>query len=99
MKEMLHYSSYFLAAGIPAALMFGSPVSTVVDYAACFVVPLHFHIGMRSVIVDYVHDLSNQQLALLGLASVTVATSLGLLLFNVTDVGITDGLKSLYIKQ
>ena len=100
-REVYHYSSYALAAGIPAALLFGAPgacrgrgrrgggrrtrarcvhssrrpprpssrrapaaVSTIVDLSLGVVVPLHAHMGVRSVLLDYVHEPSSQSLAL-----------------------------------
>jgi succinate dehydrogenase (ubiquinone) membrane anchor subunit len=98
-REVYHYTSYFLAAGIPLTLLFGGPVSTVVDLALGVVIPLHFHIGMRSVIVDYVHELPSQRLALAALAGVTVLTAVGLTKFNLTDEGITAAVKDLWVHQ
>lgn len=99
MKEAHHYTSYFLAAGIPAALILGSPVSTLVDWTAAVALPLHMHIGMRSVIVDYVHDVITQRMALAALAGVTVVTAVGLIKFNITDVGLTGAITELYTHQ
>ena len=76
-KEALHYTSYFLAAGLPCALVLGAPVSTVVDFASGLIIPLHAHMGMRGVIIDYVWDVPQQRLALLALAGVTVLTAVG----------------------
>ena len=98
-KDIHHYTSYFLAAGIPATLLLGGPVSSVVDVVLGVAIPLHFHIGTRSIIVDYVHERSNQQLALAALAGVTVLTAVGLTKFNLTDVGITAGVKELFVAQ
>jgi succinate dehydrogenase (ubiquinone) membrane anchor subunit len=99
MRDVFHYTSYALAGGVPAALLLGAPVSTVVDLALGIVIPVHFHIGMRSVIVDYVHDVSTQRIALGALATVTVLTALGLTKFNLMDVGLTEGITSLWVKQ
>jgi len=98
-KQIHHYTSYFLAAGLPAALLLGSPISTVVDLGLGIVIPLHFHIGMRSVIIDYVHPPVQQKLAIGMLATFTVLTAVGLTLFNVKDVGLTQGVKELFIEQ
>jgi succinate dehydrogenase hydrophobic anchor subunit len=98
-REVYHYTSYFLAAGVPLTLLFGGPVSTVVDLALGAVIPLHFHIGMRSVVVDYVHDVSTQKLVLAALAGVTVLTAVGLTKFNLTDEGITAAVKDLWVHQ
>jgi len=98
-REAYHYSSYALAAGIPAALLFGAPVSTLVDLTMGVVLPLHAHLGLRSVIVDYVHDGTNQRLALAVLSGVTVLTAVGLTKFNLTDVGLTEGVKMIFEEQ
>lgn len=98
-REVYHYTSYALAAGIPLALAIGAPVSTVVDAAMCAVVPLHGHMGMRSVIIDYVHDPSTQGVALMALAGFTAATAVGLGVFCATDVGLTEGIKQIWVKQ
>lgn len=62
-------------------------------------VPLHFHIGMRSVLVDYVHDRVNQKLAFAALAAATVVTAAGLAVFTYADVGVVEGLRQLFIEQ
>ena len=98
-KDAYHYSTYALAGGIPAALLFGSPISNIVDVALGVVLPLHAHFGVRSVIVDYVHDATNQRLAVAVLGGVTVLTELGLTKFNLTDVGLTEGVKMLFEEQ
>ena len=74
-------------------------VSTIVDLTLGIVVPLHAHMGVRSVLVDYVHGPTEQTMALAVLAGVTVLTALGLTKFNVTDVGLTEGVKSIFIEQ
>lgn len=98
-KEVYHYTSYFLAAGVPTALLLGAPVTSVLDLAMGVVIPLHFHIGMRSVLVDYVHEPAQQNAVLAVLAGVTALTAFGLAKFNLTDVGITEGVKSLWVEQ
>ena len=96
---MYHYTSYFLAAGIPAALLLGGPVAGVVDLALGVAIPVHFHIGMRSILVDYVHEATNQRIALAALAGVTLLTAVGLTKFNLTDEGITAAVKDLWVQQ
>ncbi len=54
---------------------------------------------MRSVIIDYVHDVPVQRLALGTLAGVTVLTIFGLTVFNFTDVGLTGAIKAVYTHQ
>jgi succinate dehydrogenase (ubiquinone) membrane anchor subunit len=98
-REALHFTSYALAFGVPAALLIGPPVSTVVDLAMGIVVPLHSHLGMRSVIVDYVHDVTTQRVALLVLAVTTAGMAVGLTMFSLTDVGLTGAIKGLWVRQ
>ncbi len=98
-RDLFHYTSYGLALGIPAALLLGSPVSTIVDLAGGVAIPIHFHLGMRSVIVDYVHDVPVQRAALGALAAVTCVTVLGLTLFNIRDVGLTGAISELWTHQ
>lgn len=98
-KEVYHYTSYFLLAGVPTALLLGAPVTSVLDAAMGVAIPLHFHIGMRSVLVDYVHEPAQQSAALAVLAGVTVLTALGLTKLNTTDVGLTEAVKSLWVTQ
>ena len=98
-KGAQHLTSYFLGAGIPAALVLGEPVSTVVDFGAGLIIPLHAHIGMRGVIIDYIWDVPQQRLALLALAGITVLTAVGLTKFNLFDVGLTGAIRSVYTRQ
>lgn len=98
-KEALHYTSYFLAFGLPSALLFGAPISTVVDLVSGVVVPLHAHMGMRAVIVDYVWNVPQQRMALGALAAATVLMAVGLTKFNLFDVGLTGAIKTLYVRQ
>lgn len=98
-RDLHHYTSYFLALGIPASLVFGGPVSTVVDFCAGVIIPTHFHLGMRSVIIDYIHPIPTQRMALGALAAVTVLTMVGLTYFNYNDIGLTGAIKNLYIRQ
>ena len=98
-KEFYHYTSYAMVAGIPASFLLGAPVSTVVDLACGAIIPLHAHLGMRSVLVDYVHDQSTRDAILMALAAFTVGSIGGLTYFNATDVGLTKGIKALFVKQ
>lgn len=98
-REYYHYTSYALAAGIPAALVLGSPISTLVDFSLGIVIPVHAHMGMRSILIDYVHDPSLQKVALGVLAGVTLLTAIGLTKFNAMDVGLTEGFKQLFVEQ
>ena len=84
---------------MPAALLIGAPVSTVVDLGAGLVIPLHAHMGMRAVIIDYVWSVPQQRMALGALAAATVLMALGLTKFNLFDVGLTAAIKALYTRQ
>ena len=96
-KEVYHYSSYALAAGVPVALLFGAPMSSVADMVLNVAIPLHTHIGMRSVIVDYIWEPQQQRMALMALAGVTVLTAAALARLNFADVGLSAGVKSLWV--
>jgi succinate dehydrogenase hydrophobic anchor subunit len=99
-RQIWHMTSYALAGGIPAALLLGGPVATVVDVALGVALPLHFHMGMRSVIIDYLSPKPDiQRIALAILAGVTALSAIGLAKFNFTDVGLTGGVKELLYEQ
>jgi succinate dehydrogenase hydrophobic anchor subunit len=51
-RELHHMTAYFLVGGIPAALLLGEPVSPIFDAVFAVFIPLHFHIGMRSIIIE-----------------------------------------------
>lgn len=88
-----------MVVGVPLALVVGDPVAGPVNLLMGLVIPLHAHIGMRSVLLDYVHDVGTQQIALGALAVFTVGSAAGLTWFNMNDVGLTEGLKALWVKQ
>ena len=71
---------------------------SVADLGLGVLIPLHAHVGMRSVILDYVHG-GAQKTALFVMAGVTVATIGGLTYFNVFDEGILPAVKALWVKQ
>lgn len=96
---MWHATSYALAAGFPAAMIFGGPIGTIVDLGFAVIIPLHMHMGMRSVLLDYVHPVGQQKLALALLAAVTLLTGLGLLKLTFMDIGLTGSLRELFIEQ
>ena len=88
-----------MVAGIPLALALGGPVASVANLACGVVIPLHAHIGMRSVVLDYVHSVPQQRAVLAALAAFTVGSAAGLTYFNLYDVGLTEGVKALWVKQ
>jgi succinate dehydrogenase hydrophobic anchor subunit len=98
-RDFFHKTSYAIVAGVPLALICGGPVASVINVACGVVIPLHAHIGMRSVILDYVHVVPQQRVVLAGLAVFTAGSALGLTYFNLYDVGLTEGIKALWIKQ
>lgn len=95
-REAHHLTSYLLAAGIPLSLLVG-PIPAF-DTVVGLAIPLHFHIGMRSVIIDYVWDIPTQRIAITALGIFTALTAVGLTKFNLTDVGLTKAIKQLWIK-
>ena len=98
-REFYHFTSYAMTAGIPMSFLLGGPVSTVVDLAMGVLIPLHAHIGMRSVLVDYLHEESTREAVIMGLTVLTVGSAAGLTFFNINDVGLTEGVKALFVKQ
>ena len=97
-KEVYHYTTYALAAGVPLALLFGAPVSSLADLTMTVAIPLHAHIGMRSVIVDYIWDPSKQRAALMAMGALTVLSAATLARLNLVDEGLSAGVKSLWVK-
>lgn len=92
-------TSYALAAALPASFLVGGFVTTLADIVMGLAIPLHFHMGMRSVLLDYVHDEDQLKAALVLLALVTGVTAVGLLKFNTMDIGMTEGLRQLFVAQ
>ncbi|KAA0146999.1 hypothetical protein FNF27_07301 [Cafeteria roenbergensis] len=103
-RNVHHITAYGLAIGVPMALASSGSMTTALDLAMGIVVPLHFHIGMRSVMVDYlVHlgitDRSFQQMAIYGLGAMTLVTAIALTRFNIEDMGITAAVRRPWIKK
>lgn len=84
---------------MPIALLVGGPIASAINVACGVIIPLHAHIGMRSVILDYVHIVPQQKVVLMGLAVFSAGSVLGLTYFNLYDIGLTEGIKALWIKQ
>lgn len=101
-KAIWHYTQYALAGIVPvAAFADGGAVAAACDWSLAVVLPLHFHIGMRSVIVDYVHGLKFpglQRGALAALGVVTLLTAAGIAKVNIGDVGVSGAVKGLWKK-
>ena len=76
--------------------MMGAPLVNVLDFAFAVIIPLHTHIGLRSVIVDYVYNPKQQNMALKVLAGFTVLTAFGMTKLNLMDVGVTGAVKTLW---
>lgn len=95
-KSLVHYTSYGFAVGIPAALFIGEPFVGIVDYGLAVAVPLHSYIGMRSILIDYVPDDAGKKVAAGAAGLLAFATAGALIKFNLCDVGITEGFKSLW---
>ena len=98
-KQFMGVSSVLITLGGVAGLAFDAPaLYSVADVGLGVLIPLHAHVGMRSVILDYVHG-GAQKTALMAMGGVTVATIAGLTFFNVFDEGLLPAVKALWIKQ
>jgi hypothetical protein len=90
------------SAGVPLTLLLGAPVSSLFDMAFAVAIPLHFHVGLRATALDYAHfwlSPAGQKAVYAVMAGITGLTAFGLVKFNLTDVGITQGVKELFIEQ
>lgn len=85
-------------AGVLGLVLDAPSLYSVADVGLGVLIPLHAHVGMRSVILDYVHG-SAQKTALLAMGGLTVATIAGLTYFNLFDEGILPAVKALWVKQ
>ena len=97
-KSIVHYTAYGMVAGIPASVFIGEPFTAIVDYGLAVAIPAHFYIGMRSVLIDYVPDPSMQKVAIAAFGGIALLTAGALIKLNISDVGITNGVKSLWKK-
>jgi succinate dehydrogenase (ubiquinone) membrane anchor subunit len=75
-----------------------SAINLPVDLSLGVIFPYHAHVALNYVISDYVPKAS-RSIARAGLLGVTVVTALGLLKLNLTDVGLTETLKSLWKRK
>lgn len=94
----MQYTAYGMAALIPTALFFGSPFKEVADYTLAVGLPAHMYLGLRSILIDYVPDAAFKRIAIAAAGGVSALTVIALLKLNITDVGITDGVKLLWKK-
>lgn len=79
-------------------------MSSLIDFSMGFIIPFHFHIGMRSILVDYmphvgVTNPKTQANLLYALGAMTLLTAFGLTKLNLGDVGISGAIKSFWIKK
>lgn len=97
-EEIYHASSWALAVLTPTAFILSpSFLNIPVDLALGIIIPVHAHIGMTSVLTDYVPR-PHQRYATAGLVFFTVLLVLGLLKLNLCGTGITDSIKHLWRK-
>ena len=92
----------FCSAGVPLTLALGAPVSSFLDWGFAFAIPLHMHVGMRAVLLDYAHfwmGAGSQRIAYAILAAITGLSAFGIVKFNLTDVGLSEAIRQLYVKQ
>jgi succinate dehydrogenase hydrophobic anchor subunit len=104
-KEIQTMTSYALAVGIPLSMATGAPASTIIDFACTVLIPVHAHVGMRSVLIDYLPHFfgqktaSSQALAMYALGAITIATTFALAKFNLTDIGLSRTVQELWTKR
>ena len=91
-----HLSSYALAVAIPTNFLLGPYMP--VDVFLGLVIPYHAHLGLSAIVNDYIYGPS-RSIANYVLYFITGVTTLGLLKINISDVGITNGIKSLWVKE
>ncbi|TDH69120.1 hypothetical protein CCR75_005444 [Bremia lactucae] len=91
-----HLMSMGLMAAVPLAFVLSpSPLAFPVDLALGVIVPMHAHIGINSVISDYV-PLKMRTFARLGWLGATSLMFLGLLRVNLEGPGITEVAKTIW---
>lgn len=95
-RNVFHYTTYSLAALVPAGVFMGGGLASAADMVLAVVIPLHFHIGLRSVILDYVKPDSVQRTALIASTAFAALATVGFITFNVRDVGMIEGTKMLW---
>eukprot|EP01112_Ceratiomyxa_fruticulosa_P010231 TRINITY_DN2699_c0_g1_i1.p1 TRINITY_DN2699_c0_g1~~TRINITY_DN2699_c0_g1_i1.p1 ORF type:complete len:159 (+),score=41.00 TRINITY_DN2699_c0_g1_i1:92-568(+) len=93
--RLFHYSSYGLFALLPAGI-FLAPNAQFIDLALNALIPIHSHIGLTTVMYDYVYGAARKPAKFL-LWIVTILTAVGLYKLNTEDVGISQSIKSLWV--
>jgi len=95
-EQIYHLTHVGMAGLIPAGLLLSpSFLAVPVDLALGAVLPVHMHIGLTNVILDYVPK-QFQGSAVLALYVLTTLTVLGLLKINLCGAGISESVKSLW---
>jgi len=94
-QKLYHLTSYGLLVLLPAGLLGFNPAGSV-DMALAAIIPVHAYIGMTSVLLDYVHTKPMFSLSMLLLGGAAIASFGALVHFNLKDVGISEGLKTLW---
>lgn len=95
-RKVFHYTTYSLAGLVPAGVFLGGGVATAADVVLAVAIPLHSHIGMRSVIMDYVKPDSVQRAAIVASAAFSALMAAGLFKLSLGDVGIIEGTKMMW---
>jgi succinate dehydrogenase (ubiquinone) membrane anchor subunit len=93
-ERALSVASLGLIAGA-----FVVPGKGFIDFALGIVIPLHSHIGFGSVITDYLPARKFPRIYLFArglLGAATAGAIYGLYLYNTNDMGITEGVRSLW---
>jgi len=94
--QLFHWTNISAAVLVPVAFILSpSFLNWPVDITLGVILPIHSHIGLETVILDYVPR-SLQSLSIVGLWIVTGLTLLGLLKINLCGSGITESVKSLW---
>ena len=93
-----HSSGLVLAALTPIALII-SPykINMPVDLALGFIFPFHSHVALNYIISDYVPKAA-RSVARASLLLATLTAAAGILKLNVQGPGLTEALKSLWLK-
>jgi len=95
-EQLFLYTHVSLAVLTPVAFVLSpSILNAPVDLALGVLIPVHSHLGLSTVLTDYIPP-QYQQLSLQLLWLVSILTGLGLLKINLCGSGITESIKSLW---